>query len=232
LSKGEQQLYATALLKALVDESGIQFPVFIDSPLQKFDKHHSTNIINEFYPVVSNQVVLLPLLEKELTEKEFDLLEPSLNKTFIIENKDDNNSYISQTDIRKEFKQIKTSKENKEIVSQLTRKLNLGKENTIARIAYTYSLSKDEKLDLSKIEDSQGKEYSKSVLFGDNFDIYLGLICTHYNLYKTDKNIPKYIKMHIDHGLKLIDKELNDNPKYDGFDFLVDKINLGLSEIS
>lgn len=37
LSKGEQQLYATALLKALVDESGIKFPVFIDSPLQKFD---------------------------------------------------------------------------------------------------------------------------------------------------------------------------------------------------
>src|SRR5690606_15168424 len=35
LSKGEQQLYATALLKALVDESGIKFPVFIDSPLQK-----------------------------------------------------------------------------------------------------------------------------------------------------------------------------------------------------
>jgi len=35
LSKGEQQLYATALLKALVDESGIQFPIFIDSPLQK-----------------------------------------------------------------------------------------------------------------------------------------------------------------------------------------------------
>src|SRR5690606_18893928 len=45
LSKGEQQLYATALLKALVDESGIKFPVFIDSPLQKFDKYHSKNII-------------------------------------------------------------------------------------------------------------------------------------------------------------------------------------------
>ena len=30
LSKGEQQLYATALLKALVQESNINFPVFID----------------------------------------------------------------------------------------------------------------------------------------------------------------------------------------------------------
>ena len=48
LSKGEQQLYATSLLKALVDESKIKFPVFIDSPLQKFDKEHSINIIKKF----------------------------------------------------------------------------------------------------------------------------------------------------------------------------------------
>ena len=88
LSKGEQQLYATALLKALVDESGIKFPVFIDSPLQKFDKFHSKNIIQEFYPSVSDQVVLFPLLEKELSEKEFDLLKPNLNKAFLITNID------------------------------------------------------------------------------------------------------------------------------------------------
>ncbi|MDN3594398.1 DNA sulfur modification protein DndD [Zunongwangia endophytica] len=86
LSKGEQQLYATALLKALVDESGINFPVFIDSPLQKFDKLHSEKIIREFYPTVSDQVVLFPLLEKELSENEFRALEPNLNKVIQIEN--------------------------------------------------------------------------------------------------------------------------------------------------
>ena len=86
LSKGEQQLYATALLKALVDESGINFPVFIDSPLQKFDKQHSRNVINEFYPSVSEQVVLFPLLEKELTFKEFEQLKPKLCGVYLIEN--------------------------------------------------------------------------------------------------------------------------------------------------
>ena len=86
LSKGEQQLYATALLKALVDESGIKFPVFIDSPLQKFDKYHSQNIIKEFYPSISEQVVLFPLLEKELSENEYELLKPNLNKAFLIQN--------------------------------------------------------------------------------------------------------------------------------------------------
>lgn len=93
LSKGEQQLYATALLKALVDESGIKFPVFIDSPLQKFDKLHSKNIIKEFYPTISEQVVLFPLLEKELSELEYEYLKPNVNKVFVIENRNDGSSF-------------------------------------------------------------------------------------------------------------------------------------------
>ena len=86
LSKGEQQLYATSLLKALVDESGIQFPVFIDSPLQKFDKSHANKIITEFYPTVSKQVILFPLLHRELSEKELNIMKPFLNTTYIIKN--------------------------------------------------------------------------------------------------------------------------------------------------
>ena len=123
------------------------------------------------------------------------------------------------------FSQIRTSTENKEIVSKLTRRLGLGAENVIARIAYAYSLSKDIKLDLKDITNSSGKTYAKSVLFGDNVNTYVGMICTHYNLYKTDKDIPKYIKLHLDHGLQLINSELEDRPNVDGFDFLVEKIN-------
>jgi DNA sulfur modification protein DndE len=129
------------------------------------------------------------------------------------------------------FTQIRTSKENKEIVSQLTRTLGLGAENVIARIALTYSLSKDDKLELKNIHNSSGKEYSKSVLFGEYYDYYLGLICVHYNLYKTDKDLPKYIKMHIDDGLQLLNEEINERSNIDGFDFLVEKIELGLVEL-
>ena len=86
LSKGEQQMYASALLKALVDESEIEFHVFIDSPMQKFDKDHAENVIKEFYPNVSKQVVLFPLIHKELTESEFNLLKSNINKSYIIHN--------------------------------------------------------------------------------------------------------------------------------------------------
>lgn len=86
LSMGERQMYASALLHSLVDESDFSFPVFIDSPMQKFDEEHAENIIKYFYPSVSKQVIIFPLINKELTEKEFNQLLPKINKTFIINN--------------------------------------------------------------------------------------------------------------------------------------------------
>lgn len=127
------------------------------------------------------------------------------------------------------FTSIKTSRANKDIVTDLSRKFNLGAENIIARIALTYSLSQDHLLSLSDIADSQGKEYSKNVLFGNNMPYYIGLICVKYGLYKTDKDIPKYIKLHVDDGLQLMNKELQDNPNLNGYDYLIDKIETGLN---
>lgn len=129
------------------------------------------------------------------------------------------------------FASIKTSRSNKYIVTDLSRKFNLGAENIIARIALTYSLSKDRILSLTDISDSQGKEYSKNVLFGSNLPYYVGLVCVKYGLYKTDKDIPKYIKMHIDDGLQLMNNELRDNPNLNGYDYLIDKITNGLEDI-
>lgn len=100
LSKGEKQLYATSVLKALVDESGIQFPVFIDSPLQKFDKSHASKIITEFYPSISKQVILFPLLHKELTVTEYEMLKPYVENTVV----------ISNDTVRSTFKKVNTDK--------------------------------------------------------------------------------------------------------------------------
>ena len=70
------------------------------------------------------------------------------------------------------FSSIRTSEENKQRVQELTSKLALGTENVIARLAMAYSISKDYKLDIQNIKDSKGKEYSKRVLFGENFPFY------------------------------------------------------------
>ena len=120
------------------------------------------------------------------------------------------------------FSHIRTSKDNKEVVTKLTNKLNLGTENIIARIALTYSLSRGEKMDLTEMKDSGGKSYSKAVLFGDYVEYYIGLTAVHYNVHTSNTDLPKLMKMHIDDGLELLNKE-KDN--IDGFDFLVNKIS-------
>lgn len=123
------------------------------------------------------------------------------------------------------FTQVKTSKENKDIVVQLTRKLNLGTENIIARMAFAYSLSLERQLNLDNLSDTAGKEYSRSVLFGDYYDIYIGMLCVHYGIYKTNKDLVKYVKLHLDDGLILLNEEFKKANNIDGFDFLLERIN-------
>lgn len=128
---------------------------------------------------------------------------------------------------------IRTSLANKDVVSELTNKLQLGAENIIARIAFMYSLSKDTKLDLANVKDAKGKEYNLKVLFGiDNIPVYVALICEKYELPKSSKYIGKYIKMHVDDGLEQLQKEYKRSPGLSSVDFLMSKIEAGLTSIN
>ncbi len=127
---------------------------------------------------------------------------------------------------------IRTSEANKVVVQELTRKLNLGTENVVSRIAFSYSLSRNIKLSLeSDLFDSKGKEYKDDILFGKYREYYIALVCQHYGLYKTDKDIGKYIKMHIDHGLSLVNKIFENSKNYTGLDFLLESIEDGIEKL-
>lgn len=130
---------------------------------------------------------------------------------------------------------IKTSEANQELVRKLTYKLPHGtKENVIARIALGYSLQSGKKFTKNEFSDydSKGKEYKDHILFDPKFrDFYIALICQHYGVYKTNDNIPKYIKLHIDHGLQLIDKLFSGNSQYTFFEFLIQHLDRGLSSL-
>lgn len=104
LSKGEQQMYATALLRGLVEESDIEFPVFIDSPMQKFDEQHAENIVRYFYPNISDQVVIFPLINKELTQREFNILSTHIARTYLINNLNEDKSEFLQVEPEYFFK--------------------------------------------------------------------------------------------------------------------------------
>ena len=81
------------------------------------------------------------------------------------------------------------------------------------------------------MKDSGGKEYSKNVLFGNLYSMYAAIMCKHYNIKMSDKDLPRYFKLHLDDGLERIMADVKDNPNLVGFDYLFDKIQVGLETI-
>ncbi|KRT17787.1 DNA sulfur modification protein DndE [Pedobacter ginsenosidimutans] len=122
------------------------------------------------------------------------------------------------------FSNIRTSLANKEIITSLTNKLNLGTENIISRIAFAYSVSSDKQLELKDIKDSKGKEYNAKVLFGEYTDYYIAIIALQYGIYAHDKDIGRYVKMHVDDGLELLNQEFQSNHNTTGFEFIASKM--------
>ena len=122
------------------------------------------------------------------------------------------------------FNSITTSEANKAVVTDLTNKFALGAENVIARLAFSYSLAQEVKLELKDLQDAKGKTYSAKILFGSHLEINIAMVCQHYQIHKTDKDIPKYIKLHLDHGLQ----EMKGYANSDSLDFLIKAIENGV----
>ncbi len=129
------------------------------------------------------------------------------------------------------FQAIKTSLDNKAVVSELTNKLGLGPENLIARLAIAHSISQGRKLDQKDARDAKGKVYNANVLFGEHQDLYIAIICQHYRLTRTDRNVHKYVKMHLDDGLELIAELVRENPNLLLSDFVMSSVRTGLSHL-
>lgn len=112
LSNGEKQMYASALLKGLVEESNIEFPVFIDSPMQKFDAQHAENIVRYFYPNISEQVVVFPLIKKEMTIEEYEIILPKVANTYLIQNHGNDQSGFLEVKPEELFEKYEESRAN------------------------------------------------------------------------------------------------------------------------
>jgi len=59
ISSGEKQVFALAMIEALGKTSGKDLPFIIDTPLGRLDSKHRKNIVNDFFPVIGKQIVIL-----------------------------------------------------------------------------------------------------------------------------------------------------------------------------
>ena len=87
LSSGMKQLAATALLWAMKDSARYDMPVVIDTPLARIDRNNQTNLLCNYYPKLSHQVIVLPT-DAEIDLNKLELLRPNIWKQFTLRNHD------------------------------------------------------------------------------------------------------------------------------------------------
>jgi DNA sulfur modification protein DndD len=91
ISSGEKQIYALAMLEALGKTSGKDLPFIIDTPLGRLDSNHRSKLVNNFFPVIGDQVIILST-DTEVDEKFYKDLDPFVKASYEIKYKDGNNS--------------------------------------------------------------------------------------------------------------------------------------------
>lgn len=77
LSAGEQQLFAVATLWALREVSGLPLPVIVDTPLSRLDNAHRQSMIEEFFPKVAHQVIILAT-DAEIDDDTYRFMTPAI----------------------------------------------------------------------------------------------------------------------------------------------------------
>jgi DNA sulfur modification protein DndD len=84
LSEGEKQLFATSILWSLAKTSGRSLPFIIDTPLARLDVDHRDNLVEEFFPAASHQVIILST-DTEITKSYYEKLLPYITRSYSME---------------------------------------------------------------------------------------------------------------------------------------------------
>ena len=84
LSAGEKQIYAIAMLEALGRTSGRNLPIIIDTPLGRLDSKHRTNLVKNYFPTASHQVLILST-DTEIDQGFYSELSPDISHAFSVD---------------------------------------------------------------------------------------------------------------------------------------------------
>jgi DNA sulfur modification protein DndD len=83
LSAGEKQLVAISILWALTKSSPKSFPSLIDTPLARLDSEHRQNIVKNYFPKTSDQVLIFST-DEEVYGKHYQVLKDSISHEYLI----------------------------------------------------------------------------------------------------------------------------------------------------
>ena len=82
-SAGEDQLFATSLIAALAQVSGIKAPLVVDTPLGRLDSRHRNNVL-DFWVSDKNRQVILLSQDEEINNTLYKKIKRHVLKTYIL----------------------------------------------------------------------------------------------------------------------------------------------------
>lgn len=135
---------------------------------------------------------------------------------------------------------IKISKENDELLYKLKSLYNFKNDSIVPRIAFSYSLMTGKTFDLDKeiLPPSDGKEFRDGrTIFGSviddtsNYAIYKAVLDQHYNKSTFEDDFAKLFKLHLNHGLNLLNSKIDkvNVSKGDHIEILMKAVKSGLA---
>ncbi len=81
ISAGERQIFAISFLWGLAKTSGKALPVIVDTPLGRLDSEHRKNLVKNYYPNISHQVILLST-DTEVDEGLYNLMKEHISHSY------------------------------------------------------------------------------------------------------------------------------------------------------
>lgn len=95
LSVGEKQIYAVAMLWALTLASRRPLPFIIDTPLGRLDSEHRGNLVGEFFPKASHQMLIFST-DTEIDIDYFNQLKPHIANAYHLDyNKEERSTRVT-----------------------------------------------------------------------------------------------------------------------------------------
>ena len=83
ISSGEKQIYAFSILESLGKVSGRALPFIVDTPLGRLDSHHRTRLVENFFPKIGEQVIVLST-DTEVDSEFYESLTPHISQSYEI----------------------------------------------------------------------------------------------------------------------------------------------------
>ncbi|GHU89207.1 hypothetical protein FACS1894202_06880 [Clostridia bacterium] len=93
LSAGEQQLLSTAIVWGIVECTGQEFPMIIDTPLARLDSTHREHFVDNYIPNAAKQVIIFST-DAEITNKLQKRIDRFVAKKYLLHYEEATNSTV------------------------------------------------------------------------------------------------------------------------------------------